>query len=309
MTGKHVYKPGGVPLIWDAAVMVAVDPLDPLRPVVVGEVTFLVDRHRPVAALRGADASVRLVCWPDAPLPARAATARLYPAPGCVWVLYCQDNMDTCVDSASTAVRVGLDAQVAALELGSLEPIGADEQGGWVTPWAAPLAGEGFDEDEVVGADVEPEPPQVDTDAPVESWEDFHRAQQEAVDAAMDLVTTMAPPADRWQGRGWFAQAGIPRDQEPPPRPTPPPPAPTGPVTLRRLRPDGGADHLVASRLVAEVTVTDTGALRLVFEPTGPVITNHPDGNGHSYDYPQRVVELDISTGLPATADLDTLPS
>ena len=37
---------------WDAAVVVAADLLDPLRPAVVGGVTFLVDRARPVAGLR-----------------------------------------------------------------------------------------------------------------------------------------------------------------------------------------------------------------------------------------------------------------
>lgn len=122
---------------WNAATVDAVDRLDPLPPAVTGGITVLVDRTRPVAAVHAADGSVRVITWSDAPLPASSATARLCPAPGCVLVVDAEDTMDGPGTSASTAVRLDADGQVAACELGILEAIGADSDGVWLSPHRA----------------------------------------------------------------------------------------------------------------------------------------------------------------------------
>lgn len=70
-------------LLWEAAVVDGTDWLEPLE-AVVDRASFLLDRTRPVAALRAADGSVRVVCWLEARLPARATRARLHPARNCV---------------------------------------------------------------------------------------------------------------------------------------------------------------------------------------------------------------------------------
>ena len=131
--------------------MVSVDRLDPLPAVVCGSTTVLVDRSRPVAVLRGADASVRVVTWPDAPLPARSATASVLAAPGCVWVVYAEDSMDGPADSVSTAVRVGAGGQVATCELENLHAIGADDQGVWLSPGNCSGGSEGWEPGVAVG--------------------------------------------------------------------------------------------------------------------------------------------------------------
>ena len=262
--------------------MVDADLLESLRPAVVGEVTFLVDRVRPVAALCGPDGSVRLVCWPDAPLPARTATAYLYPAPGCVWVVYAAPG-DRGVISRATAVRVGVDGQVATRVLGMVAAIGADDAGVWVSPEPVPVVA--LDAEDSLGAGFAlPEDASEAEDLPVEAWDDFEREQRQADEGAPD--EPMPPlPARLF------------------------PPAATGPVTLCRLRADGGEDAVVASRLVGEVSVSAAGMMRLLFYPTDPIFTQSLDGMERFMRYPQGVAELDVSAGLPASVDLDALDS
>ena len=288
--------------------MVAADLLEPLEPVVVGAVTFLVDRARPVAALRGVDGSVRVVCWPDAPLPAGAASPQLYPGQGCVWVVYGALFADQPL--SHTAVRIGSDAGVLARELGMLEVIGADEHGVWLTPQSFPhvegLDGATFDADEAVDEDRE-----AARGAAVELWQEFEGAQRAANDvAARAFAATIEVPEGVEGTFGWFSYPDARQEQRAlPPLPASVPPQPTGPVTLRRLRADGGGDEMVASRLVEQVAVTGAGVLRMVFHPTGPVITNDVDGHGRSYRYPRRVAEIDVSAGLPTAVDLDAADS
>ena len=288
----------------------AADLLEPLEPVVVGAVTFLVDRARPVAALRRVDGSVRVVSWPNAPLPARAASPHLYPAQHCVWVVYGARFGGEPPSPSLTAVRVGTDAQVLARGLGTLEVIGADDHGVWTTPQSFPhledLDGPPFDGDEAVDEDRE-----AARSAAVESWQEFERAQRVANDVAARAFAATIEVPDGVEGSfGWFSYPDARQEQRVlPPLPDPVPPQPTGPVTLRRLRADGGQDEMVASHLVEQVAVTGAGVLRVVFHPTGPVITNDADGYGRSYRYPRRVAEIDVSAGLPTAVDLDALES
>lgn len=298
----------------------AVDRLDPLPPEVAGGVTFLVDRCRPVAVLRDASGVVRVVTWPDAPLPARSATARLYPAPGCVWVVYAEDAMDDPADP-STAVRIGADGQVDTCELGDLEAIGADDQGVWLSaaPYLAMEEGlPGGDDEELEepdeGAELPAGPPAWVQHAPVESWENFERARREADEADAQAGTgkffAIEPPQGaEGESFGWFAYPPGQEREEPAPLPELPAPAPTGPAVLRRVRVDGEVDEVLASRVVSRVQVSGHSVLRLVFHPTGPVLSVDPDGRGYDVHYPQRVAEIDISDGLPANLDLDALAS
>ena len=288
--------------------MVAADLLEPLEPVVVGAVTFLVDRTRPVAALRGVDGSVHVVCWPNAPLPAKAASPQLYPGQGCVWVVYGALFADQPL--SHTAVRIGADAQILARELGTLEVIGADDQGLWVTPRSFPHV-EALDEVPTGEGAVVDEDREAARGAAVESWAEFERAQRAADEAAARaFAATIEVPEGVEGSFGWFSYPDAHQEQRAlPPLPAPAPPAPTGPVTLRRLRADGGRNEMVASHLVEQVAVTGAGVLRMVFHPTGPVVTNDPDGRGRSYRYPRRVAEIDVSTGLPTAVDLDAADS
>jgi len=301
--------------------MVIPDRLDPLAPVVTGGVTFLVDRARPVAVLRDAGRAVRVVTWPDAPLPAASASASVVAAPGCVWVIYTDHDADGSGPDGHTAVRVGIDGQVAARELGALTPIGVDEVGLWVCPdpylaMSHGLAGNDseLNDDGADGDDESPAgPPQGLEHAPVESWEDFHRAERQAdeIEAAADAERFLATaPADNGEedSLGWFAFAPGDEPESATPLPDPPAPQPTGPVTLSRVRADGPVEEMVVSRVVSRVEAIDDGALRVVFHPTGLVRT--PDGyGGYGVHYPQRTAEIDLGGGLPADVDLDALAS
>ena len=300
--------------------MVTTDRLDPLPPVVIAGVTVLVDRDRPVAVLRDGGGSVRVATWPDAPLPAASASASVLAAPGCAWVIYTEHSPDGSGPDTCTAVRVGLDGRVTGCELGHLAPIGADEVGLWVSPDAYPAMGDGLGEDEsqpdaegLDGGGEGPEgPPQGLERAPVEPWEDFERAQRQAdEDTATGAVEEPLPavPDDvEGDGFGWFAYPPGDEPEQQAPLPDPPTPQPTGPVTLRRVRADGRVEEMVVSRVVSRVEAVGDGALRVVFHPTGPVLT--PDGyGGYGVHYPQRAVELVLSAGLPASVDLDALAS
>jgi len=298
--------------------MATPDRLDPLAPVVTGGVTFLVDRARPVAVLRDAAGAVQVVTWPDAPLPAASASASVVAAPGCVWVIYTDHDADGSGPDRHTAVRVGADGQVAACELGALTPIGVDEVGLWVCPDPylamsdGPAGSDGDLDDD--GDDESPAgPPQGLEHAPVESWEDFHRAERQVdeIEVAADAQRFLATaPADSAEGdsSGWFAFA--PGGEPEPATSLPEPPAPqlTGPVTLSRVRADGPVEEMVVSRVASRVEAIDDGVLRVVFHPTGPVRT--PDGyGGYGVHYPQRTAVIDLSGGLPADVDLDALAS
>lgn len=302
--------------------MVAVDRLDPLPPVVVAGVTVLVDRARPVAVLRdGAGAVLRVVTWPDAPLPSASAAAWVLAAPGCVWVVYTDHSPDGSGPDMRTAVRVGLDGRVTGCELGSSAPLGTDDVGLWVGPDPYLAMGYGVAENgdepgdggaDDSGQDAAAGPPPWLDSAPVEPWEDFERAQREAYEATAAATADGLPalPEDlEGDSFGWFAYA--PGDEPEPaaPLPEPPAPQPTGPVVLRRVDADGRAEEVVVSRVVSRVSSTGDGALRVVFHPTGPVLT--PDGDGgYGVHYPQRAAELDLSAGLPTGAvDLDALTS
>lgn len=292
--------------------MATPDRLDPLPPVVVGGVTVLVDQSRPVAVLHDSGGSERVVTWPDAPLPARSASASVLTAPGCVWVVYTEHSPDGSGPDTHTAVRVGLDGQVAACEAGSLTPIGADEVGLWVCPDPYLAMGDGRDGDDDGpddGDDVADGPPPWLEHAPVESWEDFQRAERQAdevqVAAVAETFLAAAPlGSGEEESFGWYPYA--PGNEPEPPASLPEAPAPTGPVILRRVHADGQVEEMVTSRVVSRIEATDDGALRVVFHPTGPVLT--PDGyGGYGVHYPQRSAEIDRSGGLPATVDLDAL--
>ena len=300
-------------MLCDAQPVVSVDRLDPLPAVVCGSTAVVVDRFRPVAVLRAADASVRVVTWPDAPLPARSASPSVLAAPGCAWVVYAEDSTDGSAERAATAVRIGLDGQVAFCELGTLEAIGADEHGVWLTPSPYPLLEETLGAvDEEAGADdaVDQGPPPGFDSAPVQAWEDFERAQREVSDAqtvgdVAQFLATASPEMGEGESFGWFAYA--PGSEPPPsaPSPEPPEPSPTGAAVLHRVGVSGGHEQMVVSRVVSRVQAVGGGVLRLVFHPTGLVLTADPDGYGYGVHYPRRVVEVDASAALPAALDLD----
>lgn len=296
--------------------MVTPDRLDPLPPVVVGGVTVLVDQSRPVAVLREGGGSERVVTWPDAPLPAASASASVLAAPGCVWVVYTGHSPDGSGPDAHTAVRVGLDGQVSGCEVGSLTPIGADEVGLWVCPDPYLMMGNGHggsDSDDDGGDDVADGPPPWLEHSPVESWEDFQRAERRADEAqAAAVAEKFLAAAPLGSGEedsfGWYAYAPGEEPEPSAPLPDPPTPRPSGPATLRRVHTDGQIEEMVASRVISRVAATDDGALRVLFHPTGPVLT--PDGyGGYGVHYPQRTADIDLSGGLPDTVDLDALTS
>ena len=281
-----------------------VEVLDPLPAVVLGSTRVLIDASRPVAALVGADGSAQVVTWPDAPLPARSASGHTLAAERCVWVIYSPDFPENDPAPTATAVRIGADARVATCDLGSLEVIGVDEEGVWVTahPYLAMGIGPGHDQ---AGIGREPpQPPAWIEQVPVVSWEDFERDQEQAGRA--DVEAAMAEAAAGGQAAGgWFAFSPDAVGQ--PPLAPAPAPVPTGAAVLRRVRANGGIDEVAVSRVVSQVISPAPGVLRLVFHPTGAVITNTPDGHGRTYDYPRRAAVVDVSAGLPAHVDLDAL--
>lgn len=191
------------------------DRLDPFPAVMLGSTTVLVDRHRPVAVLREASGE-RMVTWPDAPLPARAASAGVLAAPGCVWVLYSEVSLDGPDTDSCTAIRLGLDAAVSGCELGTLTPVGVDDVGVWGCPDPYLAMSERLpeqdaeDPDAHAHAEAHTGPPAWLKDAPVESWEDFNLAERQIHDpqmvAAAERFLAAAPPAQGHEDTtGWFS--------------------------------------------------------------------------------------------------------
>lgn len=290
----------------------AADLLDALDPVVVGGVMFLVDRSRPVAALRGVDGLATVVVWPDAPLPARSASPSVLAAPGCVWVVYAEDSTDPARTSAATAVRIGVDGQVSACELGSLEAIGADEHGVWLADFPYLQLEEGLydDEESDAGGPAALGPPEELSSAPVESWEDFERAQRQATKAETEqYFATFPSQSKEGETSGWFTYSPLQADEPEQPLPAPPPPSPSGPAVLHRVRVDGGREQMRVSRVVTRVQAEAPERLTLVFHPTGVMLTADPNWHGYVVHYPRRATKIDVSAGLPAVLDLDALPS
>lgn len=256
--------------------MVTADRLDPLPSVVAGGVTFLVDASRPVASLIGAEGSVRLVTWADAPLPARAASGRTLAAPGCVWVVYHEDFAETDPTPTVTAVRIGADAQVATCVLGSPEVIGVDDVGVWLTAHPYPAMNPDLDRGHLDVAVLD-EAPEWVASLPAQSWEDFERDQEKAGRADVEAATAAVAVGGE-QPTGWFAFS--PGAASQPPLPPAPAPVPTGAAVLRRVRPDGDAEEMTVSRVVSQVSAPAPGMLHLVFHPTTAIITTTPDGHG-----------------------------
>lgn len=269
---------------------------------------FLIDRERPVAVLRGDD-SERVVTWPDAPLPARASTARLVAAPDAVWVVYEAYVPDSAGLVWSTAVRIGADGSAVGVDIGRLSVIGADSEGIWASPapWPAPepYPGDG---------DVE-EPASFDSeDLPVESWEDFQKDEDDwrmgelsrHRDGRVDGVYTLSQLAelgDEDEGEhsyGWFASAPGSDPGEAATRLAPPPaPGPSAPVELVRFGGDGRVDPLTVDRTVAEVA-QDGSRTVFTFFPTNPVGTLDQETDSISYSYPQSRISVDLTDGVPS---------
>ncbi len=217
----------------------------------------------------------------------------------------------------STAVRIGADGQVATCELDLLGAVGADDEGVWTGPDPHLAMEDGLgSEQEADDAEQKDQDqgavPQWVRDGPVTSWEDYGRAEREAADALVpgDVEQFEAASLQIGEGEsfGWFAYPPGQEPEDPELLPDPPPPAPTGPVTLRRVRADGGADQVVVSRVVSRIEAVGAQILRLVFHPTGPLYTAD-GGGGHFVDYPRRVAEIDLADELPASIDLDAAPS
>ncbi len=269
---------------------------------------FLIDRERPVAVLRGDD-SERVVTWPDAPLPSRASTARLVPAPDAVWVVYEAYVPDSAGLVWSTAVRIGVDGSAVGVDIGRMSVIGADSEGIWASPapWPAPEPYPGSD-------DVEA-PASIDSeDLPVESWEDF---QKDEDDWRRDVLSRhrnrrlhgvytlsqLAELGDEDEGEhsyGWFASAPGDDAGEPATRLAPPPaPGPSAPVELVRFGRGGRVEPITVDRAVAEVA-QDGSRTVFTFFPTNPVGTVDPETDSIGYSYPQSRISVDLTGGVPA---------
>ncbi|GAA0991376.1 hypothetical protein [Subtercola frigoramans] len=225
--------------------------------------------------------SIKLVTWPDAPLPPLAATARILCEPTGLWVIYTEmDTLWSSSEPRSTAVHISQDLTVSTIDVGMLTPIGADSTGLWCTAEPYPVV-----ERSGGSRAFDPALVQIEEDAPVEDREDLVRSS-----GAWSRVDNSPTEIHRL--------------------PTPPPAVATSPVTLSRYRPGGNIDFLTVDRLVSGVDVV-RGKLRLTYHPTGPVQRLDPGGTSISFSYPIEVIDLDLSDARMSevfVADYDSTP-
>lgn len=117
------------------------DLLDPLDPVSIGGILFLVDRRRPVAALVDeTTGDLRFATWHDAPLSKATTDIRLLVSDGGLWIGYHDaDGLAYQPDAlTSLAVRISLDGETIALPLGERRITGCDSIGVWSAEPGAP---------------------------------------------------------------------------------------------------------------------------------------------------------------------------
>lgn len=275
--------------------------LNPLPPVEIAGVRFLVDRVRPVAVVRSST-STRVVTWPDAPLPPTAAAPRLVAAPDAVWVVYQETESSGSAELAwSTTVRVGADGAVFNVDIGRLAVIGADAAGVWASPrpWLTP---ESLSGEENVDA---PAPSFEDVDFPLERWEEFRKHRDRLHDERLARMEAEATRLARESETdsvvfGWWS--GELESPETPPRrlSVPPAPGPSPSVELLRFRPDGSIDTLTVDRTVALVQ-QNGGQTFFTYYPTNPVGTLRDNGGWVSYSYPLHRIVADFGDSLPST--------
>lgn len=277
--------------------------LNPLPPVQLGGVRFLVDKERPVALLQSTD-SHRFVTWPNGPLPRLAATARLVPAPNAVWVVYEEDAADSIDPAWSTAVRIGEDGSAVGVDIGRLSVIGADSLGIWATPrpWPAPGPYPGGDH-------VEEAPSFDGAGLTLESWGEFQRQEErwhrEEFAGLREVKSFDLGPQDESAefevSYGWFAFAPGESTEEPTTRLDPPPaPGPSASAELVRFSIDGHIDTVTVDRTV--VAIEQEGPRTVItYFPTNPVETLDQDGDAISYSYPRSQIIVDFTNGIPST--------
>jgi len=271
------------------------------RPVVVGSTTVYVDKNRPVAVIVSPEGATTFATWPDAPLPPQVGAVDVLSSPRAVWVIYAQEGLMYRGEDriAAVAVRVGIDGSAASFDLGPLHPVGADDDGIWLTPKESPDIDLGDDERrEDAEQDLVEEP--LPSDTPLEEWEDIHPPRR----APDELYEISEPGSPEAEGLGWYI-ALEPGEEPPPEPPAMEPLAPTPPesVALLRRGPDGTELSVEFDHLVDTVEMADD-RLRVTYYLSGPIGTPGPLGS-MSFDYPRAVADIDVSSRVPASIRLN----
>ncbi len=283
------------------------DLLNSHPPVPLGDAELFVDRLRPVAALVSPRLAPSYITWPDAPLPPTSGPSEVFRAPNFAWVVYRElESFESAGTYSSTAVRIGGDGTWKSVELGHLIPIGADDQGVWLTDQPIPVINDASEDDDT-GLEAEEKAFLRGRDAPLEEWEDLPASIPHVFGAVFDLLHN----SDSYESAP-FGSRGIDLSLEVSDNiadvvPSTLTPAETGPVQLVRRGPSVD-DVMDVDRIVSHVEMVD-GRLRLTYHPTGPIVTVDPGGDSGWYEYPQETIDVDVSAGLPKEIRVIDYPS
>jgi len=283
-----------------------IDLLNSHPPVPLGDAELFVDRLRPVAALVLPQLAPSFVTWPDAPLPPTSGPSEVFGAPNFAWVVYRElGSFESAGTYSSTAVRIGRDGRWSSVELGHLTPIGADDDGVWLTDQPVPMMENSAEDDNP--ALEEDELFRRARDAPLEEWEDLPASIPPVSSTDFDPQHSSGfseSASFGWRGIDLSSPLS---DDVSDALPSIVIPAETGPVRLVRRGPSVD-DVMDVDCLVSDVEIVD-GRLRLTYHPTGPIVTVDPDGDSSSYEYPQESIDVDISAGLPQEIRVSDFPS
>lgn len=283
-----------------------IDLLNSHPPVPLGDAELFVDRLRPVAALVLPRLAPSYITWPDAPLPSTSGPSEVFGAPNFAWVVYRElESFESAGTHSSTAVRIGRDGRWSSVELGHLIPIGADDNGVWLTDQPVPMI-ENISEDDNPALE-EDELFRRARDAPLEEWEDLLASIPHVFSTDFDpLHDSESYESAPFGSRGIDLGSPV-SDDISDVLPSILTPAITGPVQLVRHGPSVD-DVMDVDRIMSNVEMVD-GRLRLTYHPTGPIVTVDPGGNSASYEYPQETIDVDVSVGLPEEIRVSDYPS
>ncbi|MBC7597041.1 MAG: hypothetical protein H7288_24505 [Kineosporiaceae bacterium] len=283
-----------------------IDLLNSHPPVPLGDAELFVDRLRPVAALVSPRLAPSYITWPDAPLPSTSGPSEVFGAPNFAWVVYRElESFESAGTHSSTAVRIGRDGRWSSVELGHLIPIGADDDGVWLTDQPVPMI-ENISEDDNPALE-EDELFHRARDAPLEEWEDLPASIPHVFSTDFDpLHDSESYKSAPFGSRGIDLGSPV-SDDISDVLPSILTPAITGPVQLVRHGPSVD-DVMDVDRIVSNVEMVD-GRLRLTYHPTGPIVTVDPGGDSASYEYPQETIDVDVSAGLPEEIRVSDYPS
>ena len=271
------------------------DLLDSHPPVPLGDAELFVDRMRPVAALVLPRLARTYITWPEAPLPPTSGPSEVFRAPNFAWVVYRElGSFENAGTYSSTAVQIGIDGTWESVELGHLIPIGADDQGVWLTDQPVPMI-DNDSEDDDTELEAEEEFFRRASDAPLEEWEDLPASIPHEINSDFGAWRDRVPFGSR--GIDLSSEGSDDIDDIDDTVPSTLTPTATGPVQLVRRGPSVD-DVMDVDRIVSHVEMVE-GRLRLTYHPTGPIVTVDPDGDSKSYEYPQETIDVDVSAGLP----------